>query len=161
MNNTAVTVKCRIVIAAIAVSLMFLSCSDVLSRSKTPAKSVPVESFTGMVEHVFFHPLIIFPDNAFSKSHKGGYMSDWFVTLSEFNLFLDDLYQRGYVLVSMKDLYELKNGIPVKKILLFNSTSYLTPLSCTLANFMACLSLFFYELVSGYRIMRTRHSTDF
>ena len=72
-------------------------------------------SYTGPVEHIFFHPLIIYPEIAFPKSRKRGYICDWFVTLAEFNQIITELYQRNYVLVSMKDVYEIKGNSVVRK----------------------------------------------
>ena len=72
-------------------------------------------NYIGPVEHIFFHPLIIYPEVAFPKSKKGGYICDWFVTLKEFNLIIEELYQRGYVLVSMKDIFETKGATLVRK----------------------------------------------
>ena len=102
-------------VLAVMISAGAASCSQA-AASKTIQKTAPnYELFTGQVEHIFFHPLIIYPQIAFPKSRKGGYICDWFITLSEFNRIIEELYQRGYVLVSVKDLYEVKGNQTVKK----------------------------------------------
>ncbi len=70
-----------------------------------------------VVEHLFFHPVIAYPQWAFhdcpsSRSEKDG-LDDWMVTVDEFNKILDSLYERGYILVNMADVwgeYTNENG---------------------------------------------------
>ncbi len=62
-----------------------------------------------VVEHIFFHPVIAYPQWAFhdcpsSKSQKEG-LDDWMVTVDEYNKILQNLYDKGYVLVSMNDVW--------------------------------------------------------
>ena len=62
-----------------------------------------------VVEHLFFHPVIAYPQWAFhdgnhSKSEKDG-LDDWMVTVDEFNKILDSLYERGYILVAIEDVW--------------------------------------------------------
>lgn len=105
---------------AIILTAVYVSCENATAKTtEAPQSPVKCEPFKGTVEHIFFHPLVVYPEIGFPKSRKGGYICDWFVTLKEFNNIIDELYQRGYVLVSVKDLYEIKNGVPVKKELMF------------------------------------------
>lgn len=54
--------------------------------------------------HVFFHSLIVDPARAFdSDSDEDGY-NMYMTTVSEFNAILEQMYQRGYVLISPYDL---------------------------------------------------------
>ncbi|WP_186564208.1 hydrolase [Lawsonibacter celer] len=70
-----------------------------------------------VVEHLFFHPVIAYPQWAFhdcnaSQSEKEG-LDDWMVTVDEFNKILNSLYERGYILVNMCDVwseYTNENG---------------------------------------------------
>lgn len=70
-----------------------------------------------VVEHLFFHPVIAYPQWAFhdgpaSQSEKDG-LDDWMVTVDEYNKILQSLYDKGYVLVSMNDVwseYTNENG---------------------------------------------------
>jgi hypothetical protein len=67
------------------------------------------------VEHVFVHPLVVYPELAYSDVKKLRYMNDWFVTVTEFRSFIAEMYERGYMLVSVRDIFELKDGIVVPK----------------------------------------------
>ena len=62
-----------------------------------------------VVEHLFFHPIIAFPQWAFhecgaSESQRYG-LDDWMVTVDEYNSIRDELYARGYILVAMEDVW--------------------------------------------------------
>lgn len=62
-----------------------------------------------VVEHIFFHPVIAYPQWAFhdcaaSKSQRDG-LDDWMVTVEEYNKILQSLYDRGYVLVDINDVW--------------------------------------------------------
>ena len=112
--------KTVFLLTAVILTSVYISCEHASAKTNaTPQPQVKLEPFTGTVEHIFFHPIVVYPEIGFPKSHKGGYICDWFVTLKEFNTIIEELYQRGYVLVSVKDLYEIKNGFPVKKDLMF------------------------------------------
>ena len=64
-------------------------------------------TYHGPVEHIFFHPLIAYPDLAFKGPQAMGY-DDWFVTIPEFTKIIDQLYRNGYVLVDIHSLYTEK-----------------------------------------------------
>ncbi|MFO7172534.1 MAG: hypothetical protein DIU70_006160 [Bacillota bacterium] len=68
--------------------------------------------YDGPVEHIFFHPLIVYPELAFDGDFMAQGYDDWFVTVPEFQAILGALYQRGYVLVGVGDLFEerVENG---------------------------------------------------
>lgn len=60
------------------------------------------------VEHLFFHPVIAYPEYAWSDAvpasrQKG--LDDWMVTAGEFKAILQSLYEKGYILVNMKDVW--------------------------------------------------------
>ena len=62
-----------------------------------------------VVEHIFFHPVIAYPQWAFhdapiAQSEKDG-LDDWMVTVDEYNKILQSLYEKNYVLVSMNDVW--------------------------------------------------------
>ena len=61
------------------------------------------------VEHLFFHPVIAYPQWAFhdcpaSRSEKEG-LDDWMVTVDEYNKILQSVYDKGYILVRMEDVW--------------------------------------------------------
>ena len=61
-----------------------------------------------VVEHLFFHPIIAYPEYAFSGAvsatdQKG--LDDWMVTVDEYNKILQNVYDKGYILVAMEDVW--------------------------------------------------------
>ena len=63
------------------------------------------------VTHVFFHSLVVDPENAFDKE-KWGKQADGYnkvmTTISEFEKMLDQFYADGFVLVSLHDLASMQ-----------------------------------------------------
>ncbi len=60
------------------------------------------------VTHIFYHSLVVDADRAFDPSNyqgRGNY--EWMTTIDEFNKITQEMYDRGYVLVSIHDLYEI------------------------------------------------------
>lgn len=57
-----------------------------------------------VVEHLFFHPLIAYPDVAFSSSDAKG-LDDWMVTVDEFDKMLQSIYDNNYILVNINDVW--------------------------------------------------------
>ncbi len=60
------------------------------------------------VTHIFYHSLVVDPERAFDPSNyqgKGNYQ--WMTTIDEFMAITQEMYDRGYVLVSIHDLYEI------------------------------------------------------
>ena len=62
-----------------------------------------------VVEHLFFHPIIAYPKYAFyesgaSESQRLG-LDDWMVTVDEYNKILQSLYDKGFILVAMEDVW--------------------------------------------------------
>lgn len=62
--------------------------------------------YTGPIEHIFFHPLIAYPELAFDGSPLARGYDDWMVTVSEFDKIIDSVYSKGFMLVSFADLFE-------------------------------------------------------
>ena len=73
-----------------------------------PAPPVPVVEvlvpFDGPIEHIFFHPLIIYPELAFDGDSLSRGYDDWFTTVAEFRRILDALHANGYVLVNLESV---------------------------------------------------------
>lgn len=75
----------------------------------TPPVPLVAWPTTAVVEHLFFHPVIAYPKWAFhdcpsSQSQKEG-LDDWMVTVDEYNKILQSVYDNGYVLVNMNDVW--------------------------------------------------------
>ena len=64
--------------------------------------------YKGPIEHIFFHPLVIYPERAFDGDRMSKGYNDWFVTVKEFNRILDSLYKKNYILIKTSDLFEEK-----------------------------------------------------
>ena len=70
----------------------------------------------GRVEHLFFHPVVAYPELAFDGDRMEEGIDDYMVTVGEFNKILNSLYERDYILVDIGDVWrEDKNeaGEPV------------------------------------------------
>ncbi|GAB6172240.1 hypothetical protein JCM15765_17180 [Paradesulfitobacterium aromaticivorans] len=65
-------------------------------------------SYLGPVQHIFFHPLIAYPELAFDGDLEEKGYNDWFVTVPEFHKILESLYQKNYILIDIHALYEEK-----------------------------------------------------
>ena len=74
--------------------------------------------YQGRIEHIFFHSLIVDAEKAFgeSSSDPNGY-DLWMITVDEFKQILIQLKDRGYILVSLSDVYEKVNNIWIEKAL--------------------------------------------
>lgn len=66
---------------------------------------VTYTAWDGIVEHLFFHPVIAYPELAFDGDYKEQGLDDWMVTVTEFDRILQSLYDRGYVLVDINDVW--------------------------------------------------------
>jgi len=81
---------------------------------KADSELVP---YNGIVEHLFFHPLIAYPEKAFDGDFMSNGYNDWFVTVGEFNKIIQSLYDKNYILIDINSLYEdtMVNGKEVFK----------------------------------------------
>ncbi len=59
----------------------------------------PMVAWHGPVEHLFFHPLVLEPQKAFTRDRLGQGFADYFVTAREFHAIVDSLYVKGWTLV--------------------------------------------------------------
>ncbi len=60
------------------------------------------------VTHIFYHSLVVDPDRAFDvNDFQGEGNNKWMTTVSEFNKITQEMYDRGYVMVSIHDLYDI------------------------------------------------------
>ena len=74
-----------------------------------PPQANPKEEFVvynGPIEHIFFHPLIIYPELAFDGDAMSKGYDDYFVTVNEFKKMIDTMYRNNYVLIKMSDLFQ-------------------------------------------------------
>ena len=60
------------------------------------------------ITHIFFHSLIVDPSRAFDGEYTDGGYNQYMTTVDEFNAMLQQMYDRGYILVSPYDVaYEV------------------------------------------------------
>jgi hypothetical protein len=78
----------------------------VVATSTTTIRTTLV-AWTGPVEHIFFHTLVIDPQLAFTNDQLGKGFQDYFVTEREFKAILTQLYANGWTLV---DIHRAVNG---------------------------------------------------
>ncbi len=71
---------------------------------------VPYAAYDGIVEHLFFHPVIAYPELAFDGDAQATGLDDFMVTVDEFNKILDNVYEKGYVLVDIADVWSETTG---------------------------------------------------
>ena len=70
--------------------------------------TVPREGYVayeGVVEHLFFHPIVAYPELAFDGDYKSDGIDDWMVTVGEYVKILESLYEKGYILVDIMDCW--------------------------------------------------------
>lgn len=71
---------------------------------------VTYAAYDGIVEHLFFHPVIAYPELAFDGDAQEKGLDDYMVTVDEFNRILQSVYDRGYVLVDIADVWSETTG---------------------------------------------------
>ncbi len=74
------------------------------ARQEIAAKQGELTEYTGQFYHVFFHSLIVYPELAFDGDYKHEGYDMWMTTVSEFKAMLPQLYERGFILYSLKDI---------------------------------------------------------
>lgn len=87
--------------------ILFLLSAFLLSCTEPEKKTPPVKKvlYTGIVKHVFFHPLIIEKKNSFKKRSDNdfSYTHNWLILASEYTPTLQELYNAGYRMIDYYD----------------------------------------------------------
>ena len=81
------------------------------------ASPINLVAYDGIVEHIFFHPLIAFPELAFDGDYQEQGYNDYFTTIPEFERIIHELYSRNFILVHLSDVFEEVNGVVQKRTL--------------------------------------------
>lgn len=63
--------------------------------------------YQGPIQHMFFHPLIAYPQRAFDGDAMTHGFNEYFVTIPEFNRIIDALYRNNFVLISYNDMVQV------------------------------------------------------
>ena len=67
-------------------------------------------AYDGVVEHLFFHPVVAYPELAFDGDYKSDGIDDWMVTAGEYLKIFQSVYDKGYVLVDIADCWSEQTG---------------------------------------------------
>ena len=59
----------------------------------------------GVVEHLFFHPAVAYPEQAFDGDAASEGIDDYMVTVGEYNAILQNLYEKDYLLVDVNNIW--------------------------------------------------------
>ncbi|MDR2356577.1 MAG: polysaccharide deacetylase family protein [Oscillospiraceae bacterium] len=65
----------------------------------------PLVKYDGIVEHLFFHTAIAYPELAFDGDSQEAGFDEWMVTVDEYVKILQNLYDKDYILVNMNDVW--------------------------------------------------------
>ena len=71
---------------------------------------VTYAAWDGIVEHLFFHPVVAYPELAFDGDAQANGIDDYMVTVGEYNKILQSVYENNYVLVDIADVWSETNG---------------------------------------------------
>ena len=66
---------------------------------------VTYAAWDGIVEHLFFHPVVAYPELAFDGDAQANGIDDYMVTVGEYNKILQSVYENNYVLVDITDVW--------------------------------------------------------
>lgn len=66
--------------------------------------------YQGPVQHIFFHPLIAYPELTFDGDAQSRGFNEWFVTVPEFKKMIESIYAKGFILVDFDDLYDVEKS---------------------------------------------------
>ncbi|SFP60964.1 hypothetical protein SAMN05216343_11069 [Oscillibacter sp. PC13] len=67
-------------------------------------------AWDGVVEHLFFHPIVSYPELAFNGDSEANGIDDYMVTVGEYGKILQSVYEKGYVLVDIGDVWSETTG---------------------------------------------------
>ena len=73
-------------------------------KNEIENKKASLVEYDGQFYHVFFHSLIVYPELAFDGDYMHEGYDMWMTTVSEFKAMLPQLYERGFILCSIKDI---------------------------------------------------------
>ena len=71
---------------------------------------VTYAAWDGIVEHLFFHPVVAYPELACDGDAQANGIDDYMVTVGEYNKILQSVYENNYVLVDITDVWSETTG---------------------------------------------------
>ena len=82
-----------------------------------PDASTKLVPYDGVVENLFFHPVVAYPELAFNGNSQTKGIDDYMVTVSEFDKMLQSMYDKNYILVNWNDVWsEYTNSDGVQRM---------------------------------------------
>ena len=73
------------------------------------------------VTHIFYHSLVVDPERCFNPDdHQGRGNYEWMTTISEFNKITQEMYDRGFVIIGLHDLYRYETDENGNQIMVEN-----------------------------------------
>ncbi len=66
--------------------------------------------WTGVVEHLFFHPVIAYPELAFDGDSQESGLDDYMLTAGEYEKILRSVCEKGYILVDINSVWREEEG---------------------------------------------------
>ncbi|GAB6154579.1 hypothetical protein JCM17380_33290 [Desulfosporosinus burensis] len=79
--------------------------TELLTKLTDYKKAQAMVLYQGPIEHIFFHPLLAYPELAFDNDHQSKGFNDWFITVKEFKKILDSLYKNNYILIDIHAIF--------------------------------------------------------
>lgn len=70
-----------------------------------PTPEATLVPWDGIVEHLFFHPVITYTEMAFDGDYEQAGLDEYMITLSEYEKILQSLYDKNYILVDINDVW--------------------------------------------------------
>mgnify|MGYP000234318427 CR=1 FL=1 len=67
-------------------------------------------AYDGIVEHLFFHPVVAYPELDFDGDAQANGIDDFMVTADEYRKILQSVYDKGFVLVDIADVWSETTG---------------------------------------------------
>ena len=71
---------------------------------------VAYAAYNGVVEHLFFHPVVAYPELAFDGDNQANGIDDYMVTADEYKKILQSVYDKGYILVDINSVWSEVTG---------------------------------------------------
>lgn len=87
--------------------------ADEYREQKENCVSYPLDKVT----HIFFHTLIKDTSKCFDGDYKSGDYNQVMTTIDEFNKIMQSMYEKGYVLVGLHDMAEMKKDENGKEVM--------------------------------------------
>ena len=78
---------------------------ELVQPTPVPTPEGTLVEWDGIVEHLFFHPVITYPEMAFDGDYEQAGLDEYMVTLSEYEKMLQSLYDKDYIIVNINDVW--------------------------------------------------------